>query len=58
MPELSRSAGNFGGFDVSQWNTAIKNRILVTVTDQTSDDDIQQLGAQLVNWVLYKGERQ
>ena len=50
--------GIFGGFDLSQWNTAIKNRILVTVTDQTSDDDIQQLGAQLVNWVLYKGERQ
>ena len=40
-----------GGFDVSDWYPEKTNQMLLTVTDQTSQTDINRLVESLTNWV-------
>ena len=40
-----------GGFDVSAWYPEKTNQMLLTVTDQTSQTDINRLVESLTNWV-------
>ncbi len=42
--------GIIGGFDVSQWYPEKTNQMLLTVTDQTSQNDIDRLIQSLTNW--------
>jgi glycine dehydrogenase subunit 1 len=42
--------GVVGGFDVSNWYPEKTNQMLLTVTDQTSQRDIDQLIQSLSNW--------
>ena len=42
--------GVVGGFDVSNWYPEKTNQMLLTVTDQTSQRDIDRLIQSLGNW--------
>ena len=42
--------GVIGGFDVSQWYPEKTNQMLLSVTDQTSQHDIDRLIQSLSNW--------
>ena len=44
------SEGIVGGFDVSDWYPEKVNQMLLTVTDQTSQQDIDRLIQSLSNW--------
>ena len=45
------SQGVVGGFDVSDWYPEKTNQMLLTVTDQTSQKDIDRLVQSLSMWV-------
>jgi glycine dehydrogenase subunit 1 len=42
--------GVIGGFDVSQWYPEKTNQMLLSVTDQTTKQDIDRLIQSLSNW--------
>ena len=42
--------GIIGGFDAGRWYNGRKNWLLVTVTDQTSAQEIELLAAHLAVW--------
>ena len=42
--------GIVGGFDVSNWYPEKTNQMLLTVTDQTTQRDIDRLIQSLANW--------
>jgi glycine dehydrogenase subunit 1 len=42
--------GIIGGYDASQWYPERKNWLLVTVTDQTSAEEIELLAAHIAVW--------
>ena len=42
--------GIIGGFDASRWYPSRKNWLLVTVTDQTSAQEIELLAAHIAIW--------
>ena len=44
--------GIVGGFNVSDWYPEKSNQMLLTVTDQTSKDDIDRLVQSLTTWAM------
>ena len=46
-----KNQGVVGGFDVSDWYPEKSNQMLLTVTDQTSQKDIDRLVQSLSMWV-------
>ena len=48
---INADKGIIGGFDLSWWYPDQPNRLLLTFTDQTSGDDIEQLATELQSWV-------
>ena len=49
------SNGITGGFDLGAWYPGATQQILVTTTDQTSEQDIDALAAQLSMWATHSG---
>ena len=47
--------GIIGGFDLARWYPSITNQILITTTDQTTEQDIEALSAQLSMWTSHQG---
>ena len=47
--------GIIGGFDLGRWYPSITNQILITTTDQTTEQDIEALSAQLSMWTSHQG---
>ena len=47
--------GIIGGFDLGRWYPSITNQILITTTDQTTQQDIEALSAQLSMWTSHQG---